>query len=644
MDDTFLDSTEETKQDDDSQLSLQKEIGSGEGSLIMKHKKIKRWERQIKEEQTAASESRQEHISERCINKASPRKQIGMNITVPKHARVISLDEKFLHQYLGFLPFKGSDPLAVVCGQAASCSIAVNMKSSQMRILLENLNSHKNGRKISERGSILIQCPSAGGVVERFPSPNEGNENIRSIVKVPLPYHLGVLDDDMRMGGAGKIDVKGTGSNFGTSPSGFSFSSSQTSEKEKTHGHAYRGLKSLHMRNTSFLSVSSSFSDQSILSASETIYQGMLHCQWKGGIPYFDFSVDNHREVYVANPLRIDSPYNKNVDYLYLFHSKTSSQGSRGTCKNGDLVAKMTVSSSLSLSSDSSKVVETEFVTSAADKKYFRNVLNSGGTSRNSKGSPMKLVDVLRKKKMLQHRSDARTKFGDQRSILEDVSDPIQDSSNKFISHDSVDRTGLLESAPNLELSAVVVKDQFHCNNQDKTIGGWGLRFLEKTLASSADTSLETCTSFDDSLDSYRRSSSDCSTSMTVLLPAGIHGGPETRNGGPSGLLERWRSGGQCECGGWDVGCPLTILSDKAAKEEALQADSAEECKSFDLFREGEKQGVPFLKMVNIHDGLYIVHFQSTLSPLQSFSIAVAKIHAQSPAFSLQNSKKSSTL
>ncbi|KAK9146218.1 hypothetical protein Sjap_006121 [Stephania japonica] len=643
MDETFLDSTEETKQVDDSQYSLQKDIGPGEGSLIMKHNKIKSWERQIKEEQTVASESRQEHISERCINKASPRKQVGMNITVPKHARVISLDEKFLHHYLGFLPLKGPDLLPVVCEQAASCGIAVNLKSSQMRILLENLNSHKNGRKISEQGSILVQCPSTGGVCERFPASNEGNKNIRSVVKGPLPYHLGVLDNEKRTGGAGKFDVKVTGSNFGTSPSGFSFSSSQTSEKGKTHGKEYRGLKSLHMRNTSFLSVSSSFSDQSILSASETIYQGMLHCQWKGGIPYFDFSVDNQREVYVANPIRIDSPCNKNVDYLYLFHSKTASQVSRGACKNDDLVAKMAVSSSLSLSSENSKVAETKFVMSATDKNYFRNVLNSGGTSRNSKGSPMKLVDVLRKKKMLKHRSNARTKFGEQHSILEDVFDPFQENSNNFVLHDTVDRTDLLESAPNLELSAIIVKDQFHCSNQEKAIGGWGLRFLEKSLASSADTSLEISTSSDDSQESYHRSSSVCSTSMTVLLPAGIHGGPDTRNGGPSGLLERWHSGGQCDCGGWDIGCPLTVLRSKSAKEEALQADSAEECKSFDLFGEGEKQGVPFLKMVNIHDGLYIVHFQSTLSPLQSFSIAVAKIHTQSPTFSLQNSRKLST-
>eukprot|EP00250_Pteridium_aquilinum_P001511 c11707_g1_i1 orf=273-2900(+) len=52
---------------------------------------------------------------------------------------------------------------------------------------------------------------------------------------------------------------------------------------------------------------------------------------------------------------------------------------------------------------------------------------------------------------------------------------------------------------------------------------------------------------------------------VTVILPAGIHGLPSMQNEenvgfvgashGPTPLLERWMSGGQCECGGWDMGC-----------------------------------------------------------------------------------------
>lgn len=45
----------------------------------------------------------------------------------------------------------------------------------------------------------------------------------------------------------------------------------------------------------------------------------------------------------------------------------------------------------------------------------------------------------------------------------------------------------------------------------------------------------------------------------TVILPGGVHSLPAT--GVPSPLIHRWRSGGSCDCGGWDVGCELRILS-----------------------------------------------------------------------------------
>ncbi|CAI9297992.1 unnamed protein product [Lactuca saligna] len=45
----------------------------------------------------------------------------------------------------------------------------------------------------------------------------------------------------------------------------------------------------------------------------------------------------------------------------------------------------------------------------------------------------------------------------------------------------------------------------------------------------------------------------------TVVLPGGTHGVPS--KGAPSSLTDRWRSGGVCDCGGWDEGCKLKILT-----------------------------------------------------------------------------------
>ena len=50
------------------------------------------------------------------------------------------------------------------------------------------------------------------------------------------------------------------------------------------------------------------------------------------------------------------------------------------------------------------------------------------------------------------------------------------------------------------------------------------------------------------------------------------------------------------------------------------------------LILQGSMQGSPIMKMAFIHDGLYLIHFKSTLSALQSFSIAVAIIHTRTPA------------
>lgn len=48
---------------------------------------------------------------------------------------------------------------------------------------------------------------------------------------------------------------------------------------------------------------------------------------------------------------------------------------------------------------------------------------------------------------------------------------------------------------------------------------------------------------------------------ITVILPGGVHSSPS--KGEPSPLIHRWKMGGICDCGGWDVGCKLLGLSNK---------------------------------------------------------------------------------
>ena len=62
---------------------------------------------------------------------------------------------------------------------------------------------------------------------------------------------------------------------------------------------------------------------------------------------------------------------------------------------------------------------------------------------------------------------------------------------------------------------------------------------------------------------------------VAVVLPSQVHGKSNSENGGkPSPLLDRWRSGGLCDCGGWDVGCAITVLIDRH-QEAKSTAESA---------------------------------------------------------------------
>ncbi|XP_048606367.1 uncharacterized protein LOC106387247 isoform X4 [Brassica napus] len=97
--------------------------------------------------------------------------------------------------------------------------------------------------------------------------------------------------------------------------------------------------------------------------------------------------------------------------------------------------------------------------------------------------------------------------------------------------------------------------------------------------------------------------------SATVILQSGVHSMPH-KGGGPSSLIQRWRTGGSCDCGGWDMGCNLRILTTS---------------NSFELFFLGEQAAEnPFLCYKPIKEGIYSVVYDSSLSQLQAFSICMA--------------------
>lgn len=112
--------------------------------------------------------------------------------------------------------------------------------------------------------------------------------------------------------------------------------------------------------------------------------------------------------------------------------------------------------------------------------------------------------------------------------------------------------------------------------------------------------------------------------SATVILPSGTHSLPH--KGGPSSLIQRWKSGGVCDCGGWDMGCKLKILANQnqPSKNFSLSKLSSATDQFELFFLGGLLDNQPFFSFAPFQDGIYSVEFNSSLSLLQAFAICIA--------------------
>ncbi|GER55856.1 hypothetical protein STAS_33538 [Striga asiatica] len=113
-----------------------------------------------------------------------------------------------------------------------------------------------------------------------------------------------------------------------------------------------------------------------------------------------------------------------------------------------------------------------------------------------------------------------------------------------------------------------------------------------------------------------------------VILPGGVHGLP---NEGflPSSLISRWRFGGSCDCGGWDVGCKLRVLVDcEKTSSHCLQPfEPSSSIDYINLYSEGgEKGSKPVLTMKPFSNGYYSIELDSSISLLEAFATCVAHV------------------
>lgn len=532
--------------------------------------------------------------------------------------QIISFDEQYLRCCLELIKISAL--------RATSCNVPLDFST-----FFGQLNSIKiSGGNACDLNRNVIECPGVAGANnfgvssagESVLGAITGSRSMMNILKSPLLCQMGASDNSINFGGTSLVGIGETmHPSSVTSPVGSDASSLEKVQKEslvlkdRIYGYepAHNGLSSVSSSN-------SSCSDQS---SSALGSQGMLHCTWNNGLPHYIFSIDDQREIYRANLLKVESAHNKVLDCTYIFHRRSVGQKEDVVHdKESDLVGRMKVTTSSMLFSGNTETKETQFVFFGVNDDCSKEMRTPSHTPKKSI-FPKKFFKASHTLKIKNF-----SKLGVSSSMLQNSSFyPCQGLTSNL---EPTSRISLSEDhfPPNLELAAIVLKTQISYHNNNTDVGGWGLKFLKERGTAEPDASvLREAPS-----QQYQRENSECSTSMDILIPAGFHGGPRTRNGGPSSLIERWKSGGHCDCGGWDEGCPLTKLNARSIRTDGLlQTDLHWERKTFDILVEGSKQDVPTMKMVSIHENLYCISFQSTLSALQSFSIATAIIHARSP-------------
>lgn len=120
--------------------------------------------------------------------------------------------------------------------------------------------------------------------------------------------------------------------------------------------------------------------------------------------------------------------------------------------------------------------------------------------------------------------------------------------------------------------------------------------------------------------------------STIVIIPGGVHSSPN--KGEPSPLIDRWKSGGLCDCGGWDIGCKLRVLSNQNKSCQNLKASTYYPFSDhFELFdEEGAQQNRPVLSLAPGKDGSYSIEYNTSLSLFQAFFVCVVVISSRKPS------------
>ncbi|KAF8117966.1 hypothetical protein N665_0007s0015 [Sinapis alba] len=301
-----------------------------------------------------------------------------------------------------------------------------------------------------------------------------------------------------------------------------------------------------------------------------------LSIQYELGMPVFTFSLDHPDDVYMAKTWMDDNDSRFVYSFRYIGGRSNKHPGEQRVNVSGidsSLIGQMQVSTQISLE------VEEEPYEDPVESTVSEFVLFDIARARRS---GLKHEQLSRQNSLSDGSNDSNIKLQRQNSFSRGLTRSFsKHSENSATSSDPWPATDL---HPGLEIAAIVIQD-----------------------SSSSNESFE-----------YMKNSKLSRREMKVIVPTGNHGLPDAENSCPTPILQRWRSGGGCDCSGWDMGCHLFVL-------EQQELINNHHC--LELFIEGEKETTPAMAMAFIREGHYEVNFHAKLSALQAFSVCVAELH-----------------
>lgn len=394
----------------------------------------------------------------------------------------------------------------------------------------------------------------------------------------------------------------------GLQTSGTTNMRNKTSRKSLLHD--FSNTEMLSERDPQFLEREN---HHSVVACSPVHLHGYLKLEYKHGVPFFEFSLKCPEDVFVAKTWKTDNAFN----WVYTFHSidgrkKSNASGWRwnSSDKDSSMVGQMQVSC------------------------YLCSELKGGGVVDNSVVTEFVLYDIAHARQSVAAQengnpdADKAVKGSNPGLVKEtfdnDTSHPVKlklqqrhpSEKGDFGSSNSYPWASA-ELHPDLEIAAIVM--QVPLEKRESFTYKSGDKVSDKVISNLLNRSM------------IEQRKKDCRDSRSpekvkVLVPTGNHGLPSAESRGPSSLLDRWRLGGGCDCGGWDMACPLTVLGNpciQCAEDQPLLDNQ----QPLDLFVQGAKESTPALTMTSVEEGEYAVDFHAQLSTLQAFSICVAILH-----------------